>query len=374
MAIPIGKLALYTAGCGIHPSLTLRRLARCRDRQPCVARDPLYLGYRGPRLRGAEYDALVEAFVVGVEEVWPGCLIQFEDFKQQNALRLLDRYQSRVPSFNDDIQGTAAVVVAGVHRPLRVTGHPLGETRVVLAGRGRPASDRPVAASWPVSRRSRWSTRRGSSTPGQGDLDATKSVLAVPAVEGPEPDLVETIRRVRPTVRDDRGGRHVRPGRGWRDGRCVGRASNRSCCRSPTRPRWWRPPRPMSSPGPTAAPSSRPAPRSRPSRSVMAVESRWARRTTCSSSRASGSVHRGGGADRHRQDVPPRGARARGLGHRRAARDRRALPARHGTARGVAIDRDRGHPRSRHGRGPRVGGRRRDVVAGIRPVSASSSR
>ena len=64
---------------------------------------------------------------------------------------------------------------------------------------------------------------------------------------------------------------------------------------------------------------------------------------------------------------------ARGLRHRRAARDRRALPARHGTARGVAIDRDRGHPRSRHGRGPRVGGRRRDVVAGIRPVSASSS-
>ncbi len=81
---------------------------------PWLLDDPLYLGYRAPRLRGAEYDALVEAFVTGVEEVWPGCLIQFEDFKQHNALRLIDRYQDRVPSFNDDISGTAAVVLAGV--------------------------------------------------------------------------------------------------------------------------------------------------------------------------------------------------------------------------------------------------------------------
>jgi malate dehydrogenase (oxaloacetate-decarboxylating) len=200
MAIPIGKLALYTAGCGIHPSLTLPVSLDVGTDNPALLADPLYLGYRAPRLRGAEYDALVEAFVVGVEEVWPGCLIQFEDFKQQNALRLLDRYQSRVPSFNDDIQGTAAVVVAGVFASLRVTGHPLGETRVVLAGAG--------AAGIGIARLLRLAgvetialvDSKGLVHAGRGDLDATKSVLAVPAVEGPEPDLVETIRRVRPTV------------------------------------------------------------------------------------------------------------------------------------------------------------------------------
>jgi malic enzyme len=200
MAIPIGKLALYTAACGIHPSLTLPVSLDVGTDNPMLLADPLYLGYRAPRLRGAEYDALVEAFVVGVEEVWPGCLIQFEDFKQQNALRLLDRYQSRVPSFNDDIQGTAAVVVAGVLASLRVTGHPLGETRVVLAGAG--------AAGIGIARLLRLAgvesialvDSKGLVHAGRADVDATKSGLAVPAVEGPEPDLVETIRHVRPTV------------------------------------------------------------------------------------------------------------------------------------------------------------------------------
>jgi malic enzyme len=200
MAIPIGKLALYTAACGIHPSLTLPVSLDVGTDNPALLADPLYLGYRAPRLRGAEYDALVEAFVVGVQEVWPGCLIQFEDFKQQNALRLLDRYQGRVPSFNDDIQGTAAVVVAGVLASLRVTGLSLGDVRVVLAGAG--------AAGIGIARLLRLAgvetialvDSKGLVHAGRADLDATKSALAVPSVEGPEPDLVETIRRVRPTV------------------------------------------------------------------------------------------------------------------------------------------------------------------------------
>src|SRR4029077_2738169 len=84
MAIPIGKLALYTAACGIHPTLTLPVSLDVGTDNPWLLDDPLYVGYRAPRLRGAEYDALVEAFVAGVDEVWPGCVIQWEDFKQQN--------------------------------------------------------------------------------------------------------------------------------------------------------------------------------------------------------------------------------------------------------------------------------------------------
>ena len=136
MAIPIGKLALYSAACGIHPSVTLPvSLDVGTDNQHLLA-DPLYVGHRAPRLRGPAYDELVEAFVDGVREVWPGCLVQWEDFKHHNALQLLDRYRERVPSFNDDVQGTAAVVVGGVLAGMRTLGRAWHEQRIVLAGAG----------------------------------------------------------------------------------------------------------------------------------------------------------------------------------------------------------------------------------------------
>lgn len=136
MAIPIGKLALYTAASGIHPALTLPVSLDVGTDNPFLLADPLYLGHRAPRLRGAAYDALVEAFVAGVAEAWPGCLIQWEDFKQHNALRILDRYRDRVCSFNDDVQGTAAVVLGGILAAMRLLGVRLVDQRVVIAGAG----------------------------------------------------------------------------------------------------------------------------------------------------------------------------------------------------------------------------------------------
>jgi malate dehydrogenase (oxaloacetate-decarboxylating) len=217
MAIPIGKLALYTAGSGIHPSITLPVSLDVGTDNPWLLADPLYLGHRAPRLRGPEYDALVEAFVEGVAEVWPGCIIQWEDFKQANALRILDRYRARVPSFNDDIQGTSAVVVAGVLASLRSDDTSLADTRVVLVGAGaagigiarllRLAMLDAGMAETDVRRALVLVDSRGQVHDRREDIDATKRELALPAeaftgygFSSEFPGIVETIERVRPSV------------------------------------------------------------------------------------------------------------------------------------------------------------------------------
>ena len=208
MGIPIGKLSLYTACAGVDPSRCLPITLDVGTNRDELLADPLYLGLPQKRLTGAEYEALVEEFVLAVQEVFPGAVIQFEDFATENAIHLLARYRDRVCCFNDDIQGTAAVTLAGILSATRITWQPLTQQVVMFLGAGAAATgiaDLIVSAlvreGMPAAeaRRHCWFVDRGGLVV-QGRADLQEHKLPYAHDHAPAGDLLTAVESVKPTA------------------------------------------------------------------------------------------------------------------------------------------------------------------------------
>jgi malate dehydrogenase (oxaloacetate-decarboxylating)(NADP+) len=208
MGIPVGKLTLYSACAGVDPACTLPVTLDVGTNNESLLNDPLYLGIRHRRHRGAEYDELIEEFVDAATRRWPGVLIQFEDFANANSFRLLEKYRDRICTFNDDIQGTAAVTLSGIFSALRITGQPITEQRVLFLGAGsagvgiaRLLSGTMAHEGLPEAEarlRCWFVDSRGLVVKSRTDLQGHKLEFAHDLE--PVPDFLGAIRKFRPTV------------------------------------------------------------------------------------------------------------------------------------------------------------------------------
>jgi malate dehydrogenase (oxaloacetate-decarboxylating)(NADP+) len=208
MGIPIGKLALYTACAGVPPQHTLPVMLDVGTNNEAFLEDPLYPGLRMRRAEGAEYDAFLDEFVEAVQEVFPKCCIQFEDFTNRTAMPLLARYRDRVCCFNDDIQGTASVAVAGLFGANRILGKRLRDHTYLFFGAGSAAVGiadlvcqqmvREGLSDAEAHARCRLVNSRGLVTSETTGLSEFQLPFAHP--HAPIKDLAEIVEAVRPSV------------------------------------------------------------------------------------------------------------------------------------------------------------------------------
>jgi malate dehydrogenase (oxaloacetate-decarboxylating)(NADP+) len=208
MGIPVGKLSLYCACAGVHPELCLPVMLDVGTNNDELLNDPYYVGLRQHRLHGPEYDAFVDEFISAAQEVFPGVLVQFEDFANHSAFRLLHKYRDRINCFNDDIQGTAAVALAGILSALRVTETKLSQQRLLFLGAGEAATgiaDLVVSAmvadgcTEAEARRRNWLVdSRGLVVKGRTDLAEHK--LGYAHEHAPIAEFLTAIRVLKPTA------------------------------------------------------------------------------------------------------------------------------------------------------------------------------
>ena len=214
--IAIGKLTVYTAAGGIHPRRVIPVVLDVGTDNPALLTDPLYLGHRHPRVRGEQYDAFVDTYVRTAQRMFPNALLHWEDFGVENARRILERYSGDLLTFNDDMQGTAAVALAAAVAAVRAAGSRMRDQRVVILGPGtagvgiadflRKAMERDGLSPEEATRRVWLVGRRGLLT---ADMDTQLRDFQAPYVRpagehtaagGGQPTLDETVRQVRPTM------------------------------------------------------------------------------------------------------------------------------------------------------------------------------
>ncbi|GMQ98151.1 MAG: NAD-dependent malic enzyme [Acidimicrobiia bacterium] len=217
LGIPIGKLALYTAAAGIHPERTIPISIDVGTNNEELLADPLYVGYRERRVRGAEYEGLIDEFVDAVRDVYPGALLQWEDFANVTSFRNLETHRGRISSFNDDIQGTASMVVAGVLTASRHLGTVASDHRVVISGAGSAGYGIAsylafVMIASGLTAEQAWSRlfvldSKGLLLSDRGSLDGVKAALATDPADisswdecSNPPSLLDVVRNVQPTV------------------------------------------------------------------------------------------------------------------------------------------------------------------------------